>query len=189
MIRRPPRSTLFPYTTLFRSWRTRCSRSTRWSSSGPRSPRTSPTIPTSGSTASITRSRRWNAPRSEEHTSELQSQSNLVCRLLLEKKKKKTNTLVSRTQHVFTIFFIYTTLALSIFFFFFFNDTATTEIYTLSLHDALPILAHALFALNALVFFGATVASYFAHDPDERLDGLHHSLKALERTKIGRAHV
>ena len=42
-------------------------------------------------------------------------------------------------------------------------------------------MAHALFALNALVFFGATVASYFAHDPDERLDGLHHSLKALER--------
>src|SRR5574337_953975 len=57
-------------------------------------------------------------PRSEEHTSELQSPLNLVCRLLLEKKKKKKNN----------------------FFFFFFNDTATTEIYTLSLHDALPIL-------------------------------------------------
>jgi hypothetical protein len=42
-------------------------------------------------------------------------------------------------------------------------------------------MAHALFALNALVFFGATVASYFAHDPDERLDGFHHSLKALDR--------
>src|SRR3990167_6468434 len=87
MIRRPPRSTLFPYTTLFRSrvgltatgptaWRTR--------RSGGR------TTPSSGC-------------RSEEHTSELQSQSNLVCRLI------------------------------------FFNDTATTEIYTLSLHDALPI--------------------------------------------------
>src|SRR5574340_215884 len=49
--------------------------------------------------------------RSEEHTSELQSPKDLVCRLLLEKKKN----------------------------FFFFNDTATTEIYTLSLHDALPI--------------------------------------------------
>src|SRR5574342_160492 len=57
--------------------------------------------------------------RSEEHTSELQSPPDLVCRLLLEKKKKK------------------------IFFFFFFNDTATTEIYTLSLHDALPISASA----------------------------------------------
>src|SRR5215475_14729925 len=64
MIRRPPRSTLFPYTTLFRSptparaprwWRTSCGRSRR----------------------------------SEEHTSELQSRENLVCRLLLEKKKKK----------------------------------------------------------------------------------------------------
>src|SRR2546426_5834362 len=68
MIRRPPRSTLFPYTTLFRS----SSRSSRRS-------RTSP---------------RWRATsrpgtRSEEHTSELQSPCNLVCRLLLEKKKKQ----------------------------------------------------------------------------------------------------
>src|SRR5258708_26619591 len=68
MIRRPPRSTLFPYTTLFRS-----SRAAKWSStrnsiicsSGGRVPR-----------------------RSEEHTSELQSPDHLVCRLLLEKKKK-----------------------------------------------------------------------------------------------------
>src|SRR2546427_1525611 len=76
MIRRPPRSTLFPYTTLFRScfkrpharnppmawpcWTGACPAWTDWS---------------------------WHA-RSEEHTSELQSQSNLVCRLLLEKKKK-----------------------------------------------------------------------------------------------------
>src|SRR2546430_9186524 len=68
MIRRPPRSTLFPYTTLFRS----------------RSHRAQPSC-----------GRRSAAPvvgvarvRSEEHTSELQSQSNLVCRLLLEKKKR-----------------------------------------------------------------------------------------------------
>src|SRR2546430_9226190 len=67
MIRRPPRSTLFPYTTLFRSsgsLRQICHRHSFW----------------------------WedrDHPRSEEHTSELQSQSNLVCRLLLEKKKKK----------------------------------------------------------------------------------------------------
>src|SRR5216683_5120481 len=66
MIRRPPRSTLFPYTTLFRS--------------SPSSPCTVP----------------WHCPvagqrRSEEHTSELQSRSDLVCRLLLEKKKKKKN--------------------------------------------------------------------------------------------------
>jgi hypothetical protein len=44
-------------------------------------------------------------------------------------------------------------------------------------------MAYALFALNTLVFFGATVASYFAHDPDERLDGFHHSLKSLDRKK------
>src|SRR5438128_2234286 len=44
-------------------------------------------------------------------------------------------------------------------------------------------MAYALFALNALVFFAATVASYFAHDPDERLDGFHHSLRWLDRTK------
>jgi hypothetical protein len=44
-------------------------------------------------------------------------------------------------------------------------------------------MAYALFALNALVFFCATVASYFAHDPDERLDGFHHSLRALDKQK------
>src|SRR5215468_4207022 len=70
MIRRPPRSTLFPYTTLFRSPPSRRERSTR-----PRSP--------SASTRSRTRSR-----RSEEHTSELHSHHDLVCRLLLEKKKR-----------------------------------------------------------------------------------------------------
>src|SRR5688572_32099411 len=68
MIRRPPRSTLFPYTTLFRS----PSRGFR-SGAAPRPPKT-------GHSASAP------ARRSEEHTSELQSQSNLVCRLLLEKK-------------------------------------------------------------------------------------------------------
>src|SRR5437868_12184179 len=70
MIRRPPRSTLFPYTTLFRSscssWAGRSP--TTWSGSPPAGPRSS--------------------IRSEEHTSELQSRFDLVCRLLLEKKKK-----------------------------------------------------------------------------------------------------
>src|SRR2546427_895941 len=71
MIRRPPRSTLFPYTTLFRS-------------------RLKNTIATSHCKCfSHTRSR-MELNRSEEHTSELQSQSNLVCRLLLEKKKKNS---------------------------------------------------------------------------------------------------
>src|SRR5215813_14681774 len=73
MIRRPPRSTLFPYTTLFRSAR---------SPDGARGRPTDPASPGSG------RARR-RAGRSEEHTSELQSRPHLVCRLLLEKKKKK----------------------------------------------------------------------------------------------------
>src|SRR5438046_7927062 len=77
MIRRPPRSTLFPYTTLFRS----CSPMSRASTPRPSSIR-------SGTTAhrGCRIGSNW---RSEEHTSELQSLTNLVCRLLLEKKKKK----------------------------------------------------------------------------------------------------
>src|SRR2546430_2893314 len=89
MIRRPPRSTLFPYTTLFRSLM----------------PQTPSTTPPANAAIQPTRlAMRWRHPdhgrrskntatpearrhRSEEHTSELQSQSNLVCRLLLEKKK------------------------------------------------------------------------------------------------------
>src|SRR2546430_7882025 len=83
MIRRPPRSTLFPYTTLFRSM-------LRMGELAVRTPR----IPDRGHESEISRQRRlaWirahtgRELRSEEHTSELQSQSNLVCRLLLEKK-------------------------------------------------------------------------------------------------------
>src|SRR2546430_12552560 len=100
MIRRPPRSTLFPYTTLFRSRRTapdarrrgtaRTRRSRRVASAtgrhadhrpGRGAPRPSAT-------------RFVSDRRSEEHTSELQSQSNLVCRLLLEKKKKRKRELL-----------------------------------------------------------------------------------------------
>src|SRR6478736_78952 len=69
MIRRPPRSTLFPYTTLFRSEETSAVTASVWARDGGGLPLK-------------------NSLRSEEHTSELQSQSNLVCRLLLEKKKK-----------------------------------------------------------------------------------------------------
>src|SRR5438874_7081630 len=82
MIRRPPRSTLFPYTTLFRSWRKE---------------RSMPRVK-----SNVARLKRKNKimklakgyfdlvlARSEEHTSELQSRRDLVCRLLLEKKKKK----------------------------------------------------------------------------------------------------
>src|SRR6266705_621769 len=133
MIRRPPRSTLFPYTTLFRSRRS--------SRDGPGWPEASGW---SGSPA-----------RSEEHTSELQSPYDLVCRLLLEKKKItiregetafNSATTFKQSRHsaaeysrscvaAFTTYFS----AVSGKTFFFFNDTATTEIYTLSLHDALPI--------------------------------------------------
>src|SRR2546430_7277044 len=82
MIRRPPRSTLFPYTTLFRSraararGRAACARSDSCSETG-------------------------SSPRSEEHTSELQSQSNIVCRLLLEKKNGTTvvKWLTERVDH------------------------------------------------------------------------------------------
>src|SRR5688572_32095784 len=94
MIRRPPRSTLFPYTTLFRS-----RLNTDWHS------RYTPTEANNWQGDNLAR---WSGGdsllelwereldqrarlRSEEHTSELQSQSNLVCRLLLEKKKKKRN--------------------------------------------------------------------------------------------------
>src|SRR5712664_3605296 len=92
----------------------------------------------------------WSRPsvlavRSEEHTSELQSRSDLVCRLLLEKKEKAaekrivafgvmdidTHGLVPAISEAIKLRIEGV--------FFFFNDTATTEIYTLSLHDALPI--------------------------------------------------
>src|SRR5260370_40468025 len=74
MIRRPPRSTLFPYTTLFRSGPIPCCMS-RW------------LLP-----------EKWPVSRSEEHTSELQSHLNLVCRLLLEKKKKKIKVVNKRIK-------------------------------------------------------------------------------------------
>src|SRR2546430_10123825 len=76
MIRRPPRSTLFPYTTLFRSSKSAFRRSSPASVHA--KVQKAPSAVEGGSL------------RSEEHTSELQSQSNLVCRLLLEKKKKKS---------------------------------------------------------------------------------------------------
>src|SRR2546421_7539202 len=83
MIRRPPRSTLFPYTTLFRSPSRRLNSnfSSTGSAEGPRCSIWRAIVPR--------RILRYPTSRSEEHTSELQSRSDLVCRLLLEKKKKK----------------------------------------------------------------------------------------------------
>src|SRR5205085_5788129 len=102
MIRRPPRSTLFPYTTLFRS---------------PNGLGKSVRVLVIAGGDKVRE-----AQRSEEHTSELQSQSNLVCRLLLEKKKKKkkkttkknittiTNTIPSTQPHNTTNYNVYTKL-------------------------------------------------------------------------------
>src|SRR5690349_24210265 len=87
MIRRPPRSTLFPYTTLFRS---HTPRPAAPPSSGSRTPFCSCQRTVAPSAASAPRS---SPPkRSEEHTSELQSRRDLVCRLLLEKKKNNDST-------------------------------------------------------------------------------------------------
>src|SRR5215216_6933871 len=74
MIRRPPRSTLFPYTTLFRS------------------------RPAHRGTTALESCRACARPRSEEHTSELQSPDHLVCRLLLEKKKKHELQVITQNQ-------------------------------------------------------------------------------------------
>src|SRR5215813_6747870 len=124
MIRRPPRSTLFPYTTLFRS--------------PPGGSATADPIPRGGCCGR----------RSEEHTSELQSRPHLVCRLLLEKKKNKSNPARMKNRRVdlpirklprSDIESSGTRPTYCEPSAFFFNDTAPTEIYTLSLHDALPI--------------------------------------------------
>src|SRR5437764_447108 len=156
MIRRPPRSTLFPYTTLFRSHT-----------------HTIAGMAVSAMKSGLLPLAQTGLHRSEEHTSELQSPMYLVCRLLLEKKKKKkkqyknkkiniTNnnmtTNIQTNEEIYlsspeccclqlllcTLFVLpflvfVSSLVLITFSFFFFNDTATTEIYTLSLHDALPI--------------------------------------------------
>src|SRR3712207_7924176 len=96
MIRRPPRSTLFPYTTLFRSYAREVGN--RWLAA---------VIPPVGFALAILQHGAWNfaasallPARSEEHTSELQSRQYLVCRLLLEKKK---NTLLRRLKRLHTL--------------------------------------------------------------------------------------
>src|SRR5476651_575028 len=127
MIRRPPRSTLFPYTTLFRSIRATVIGASQF------------TVQVSGKTIHVSED------RSEEHTSELQSRQYLVCRLLLETKNITLNWTAPDTeeraelvsQHDYTRQMESQIRYMTIFVF---NDTATTEIYTLSLHDALPIL-------------------------------------------------
>src|SRR2546430_10426169 len=99
MIRRPPRSTLFPYTTLFRS--------RRQQDRLPERAERADHLPGSAARSRVEAGRRLveeeqlrvaDERRSEEHTSELQSQSNIVCRPLLEKKKKKQLDLLTYTQ-------------------------------------------------------------------------------------------
>src|SRR2546430_12175706 len=98
MIRRPPRSTLFPYTTLFRSFAV----------TGKAGADFSPNFNVEGFIRHFSRKadsdpQSFVTGRSEEHTSELQSQSNLVCRLLLEKKKTlQTSSTAHRSRHTST---------------------------------------------------------------------------------------
>src|SRR3989441_8782919 len=99
MIRRPPRSPLFPYTTLFRSPATKNCRASKVTSAAADTPRVTHTPPRSRAASAVPRVRpptdsmmrsylgEGGMSRSEEHTSELQSLAYLVCRLLLEKKK------------------------------------------------------------------------------------------------------
>src|SRR5260370_8169430 len=92
MIRRPPRSTLFPYTTLFRSLlKDRVARATHGRSN------LDIRVERAGCLQTVGAIELLSIVRSEEHTSELQSHLNLVCRLLLEKKKKQQN--AQRTNH------------------------------------------------------------------------------------------
>src|SRR5436853_612189 len=139
MLRPPPRSTLFPYTTLFRSVRAH-----------PPQVRRDPPfrLGRRGVIEALFECRRprvvvtarpLRIGRSEEHTSELQSLRHLVCRLLLEKKKKNKKKHIMHkkcTHRVALVLFLLRFLLSSPFFF---NAPATTAIYTLSLHDALPI--------------------------------------------------
>src|SRR2546429_4063898 len=95
MIRRPPRSTLFPYTTLFRSLREQSGWLLHWTCNSAQSRLRRP--PLLSSCASSTRI------RSEEHTSELQSRLHLVCRLLLEKKKNNKHHSPPETIDVYDV--------------------------------------------------------------------------------------
>src|SRR3712207_8452399 len=102
MIRRPPRSTLFPYTTLFRSGWNRLNSATKSSATITQSARLRPklftdVLPVSARVPVRRTVRTAQRPRSEEHTSELQSRQYLVCRLLLE---KKTNRKILRSHRL-----------------------------------------------------------------------------------------
>src|SRR3712207_977487 len=137
MIRRPPRSTLFPYTTLFRSSASNLREFVAEKSGGSIRPDQVHSITLDDiRRGGPQRVAEILTGRSAEHTSELQSRQYLVCRLLLEKKQHRTA--YSFSSYESSARYRESTARESRFSFFF-NDTATTEIYTLSLHDALPI--------------------------------------------------
>src|SRR3954449_6452791 len=117
MIRRPPRSTLFPYTTLFRSH----------------------TSELQSHSHLVCVCLEFRRVRSEEHTSELQSHSHLVCRLLLEKKTDLAHSGWPFAKPHPRARSLWIPPASPCTTSFFFNDPAPPEIYPLSLHDALPI--------------------------------------------------
>src|SRR5246127_5339235 len=139
MIRRPPRSTLFPYTTLFRS--------------APLAFTFSGGMALLFSAAAVF-ARKPRSLRSEEHTSELQSRLHLVCRLLLVKTSTDRNRdkfqILTPGQQKRQLHFnrVFAAMRFRILFF---NDTATTEIYPLSLHDALPISTRDAFPTDPAV--------------------------------------
>src|ERR1039457_3657874 len=143
----------------------------RWSNWSPKA--TTPSWKSSSRKARCRRNTSW---RSEEHTSELQSPCNHVCRLLLEKKKNNKRTSVDCERSLARMrsstglllsslaactsslpLYLYRHSVFFLFFFFFFNDTATTEIYTLSLHDALPIYREGGYDLIVLSVDGGGV--------------------------------
>src|SRR5258708_8515 len=189
MMRRPPRSTLFPYTTLFRSVHTNGSKAGQFMTVQVGRPQI---LSTTVQPFTYTGVKITDAERSEEHTSELQSPDHLVCRLLLETKKNTTTSadtlpapFPTRTGTCSTCVCALT-CRVPFLFFFFFNDAATTEIYPLSLHDALPICPH------------QRVEGWPVHDGPGRppADTEHdrsavhvHGRKNYRCREIGRAHV
>src|SRR5256885_148203 len=152
MIRRPPRSTLFPYTTLFRS--------------PPSLSLGEPFIEPEQEINDLIARRAYELFESSGFTDRKSTRLNsshlvISYAVFCLKKKKKTTirlladnifestisyTIVISTFHISSLFFLFFLFFISffLFFFFFFNDTATTEIYTLSLHDALPISSEPL---------------------------------------------
>src|SRR5438876_474182 len=189
MLRRPPRSTLFPYTTLFRS--------IPWRKPAPAraAPRTNSQIPgraptRGGSAASGTSRPSRPASRSEEHTSELQSPVHLVCRLLLEKKKKNTKARSASRVRDYTLHshLLDLTVPLSFLLAFFFNAPAPPEIYTLSLHDALPIYSVAEAGAGASSAAHKLANTRASADP-RRIRRLRNITPKPPSVEIGRAHV